>query len=156
VRAASAEDAELIREIALLYWDETEVECFDRTYDITRLPAWIATSDDQVAGALSYSVEPPRLVIVMLNVHPEFQGRRAARSLLAMVEHEARMAGIEKLAVATTNDDLPALYLYQRWGFVISDLSTGAMIKHHGAEEGGFARIPVRDEIRLEKALTRT
>jgi ribosomal protein S18 acetylase RimI-like enzyme len=155
VRPAGSDDKGLIRDLAIQYWGETEVECFGRTYEITTLPAWLAMSDDQVAGALSYSVEPRRLVIVMLNVHPEFQGRSAGRSLLAVAEHEARSRGIESLVVATTNDDLPALYLYQRWGFVLNSVATGLVLAHHDHEETGFAGIPVRDEIRLEKTLTR-
>jgi len=156
VRRASAEDGDIVRAFALDYWGETRVACFGREYDVTSLPAWIATSESEAAGVLSYSVEQDRLVVVMLNVHPEFQGRTAARSLLALAEHEARSKGLARIVVATTNDDLPALYLYQRWGLVITEVVVGALLAHHGAEESGFAGIPVRDEIRLEKHLTAT
>lgn len=156
VRSATAEDAETIRAIALGYWGETQVGCFGREYDVMAIPAWMAIADGQCAGVLSYAVESDRLVVVMLNVHPEFQGRTAARSLLAMAEHEGRSRGLATIAVATTNDDLPALYLYQRWGFVIAEVVVGGLLAHHGAEEPGFAGIPVRDEVRLEKHLSRT
>ena len=153
VRAAEPADYAAIKEVALMYWDETEVECFDRTYDVTALPAWLAHSDGELAGMLSFAVEEDALTIVMLNVHPQHQGRRTARSLLAMAEHEARDRGLSRLLVATSNDDLPALYLYQRWGFSISDIKVGGILAHHGREEPGFAGIPVRDEVRLEKRL---
>lgn len=148
---AGPEDREAIRGMALTYWKETEVTCFDRTYDVTTLPAWLAYSDGEVAGVLSYAIEGDRLNIVMLNVHPEYQGRRTARSLLAAAEHEARVRGLSRLVVATSNDDLPSLYLYQRWGFVITDLRVGAILARHGREEPGFAGIAVRDEVRMEK-----
>nr|MBC7245110.1 GNAT family N-acetyltransferase [Chloroflexota bacterium] len=151
VRAAQPEDCATIKEMALMYWGETEVACFDRTYDILTLPALLACDDGKVAGMLSYALEEDRLVIVMLNVHPEYQGKRTARSLLAVAEREARARGLSRLVVATSNDDLPALYLYQRWGFVISEVKPGAILAHHGREERGFANIPVRDEIRLER-----
>ncbi|MBC7260953.1 MAG: GNAT family N-acetyltransferase [Chloroflexi bacterium] len=153
VRAAQPEDYDAIKEMALMYWGETEVVCFDQTYDILKLPALLAFSDDKLAGMLSYAIEGDRMTIVMLNVHPEFQGRRTARSLLAIAEREARNRGLSRLVVATSNDDLPALYLYQRWGFVISEIKPGAILAHHGREEPGFASIPVRDEIRLERKL---
>lgn len=153
VRAAQPGDYPVIREMALMYWGETEVKCFDRHYDVLALPALLAFSDEQVAGVLSYALEEDRLNIVMLNVHPEYQGRRTARSLLAMAEAEARAHGLSRLVVATSNDDLPALYLYQRWGFVITEVKPGAILAHHGREEPGFAHIPVRDEIRLERRL---
>ncbi len=137
-----------------MYWGETEMECFDRNYDVLTLPALLAWSDAAVAGALSFAVEQDRVNIVMLNVHPEYQGRRTARSLLAAVEACAREERVSRLVVATTNDDLPALYLYQRLGFVISEVKPGAVLTHHGGEELGFASIPVRDEIRLERRVT--
>ena len=153
VRPAGENDYPTIEQLALMYWGETEVECFDRAFDVMSLPAYLAHSGSDLAGALSYAVQEDRLIIVMLNVHPEYQGRRTARCLLAAAEEEARRRKLSRLAVATTNDDLPALYLYQRWGFVISEIKAAALVAHHGGEEPGFAGIPVRDEIRLERRL---
>jgi GNAT superfamily N-acetyltransferase len=151
VRQAGPEDCATVRDLAMMYWGETQVECFDRTFDVAQLPAFVAHSDGEVAGVLSFAVVEGQMIIVMLNVHPEFQGRHTARSLLARAEREARSRGLFRLVVTTTNDDLPALYLYQRWGFVITEVRSGAILAHHGREEPGFAAIPVRDEIRLEK-----
>lgn len=153
VRAAQPADYATIKEMALTYWQETEVVCFDQTYDVLALPALLARSDADVAGVLSYALEGNRLNVVLLTVHPQFQGKRVARSLLAVVEEEARARSMSRLVVATSNDDLPALYLYQRLGFVLTQIKTGAILAHHGREERGFAGIPVRDEIRLEKRL---
>jgi GNAT superfamily N-acetyltransferase len=153
VRAAEPNDRHSIADLARMYWGELEVECFGSIYDVASLPAFLAYSEDDVAGVLSYAVEGDHLTIVMLNVHPEFQGRRTARSLLAAAEAEARRQGLARLVVATSNDDLPALYVYQRWGFVITEVVPGAILAHHGREELGFAAIPVRDEIRLELPL---
>lgn len=58
-----------------------------------------------------------------------------------------------RLVVATSNDDVPALYLYQRLGFVLTGIKVGAILRHHGGEERGFAGIPVRDELQLERRL---
>jgi len=154
VRAASADDRQAIAQVAMMYWDELEVDCFGSEYDVTALPAFVACSGEGLAGVLSYAVEGDELKIVMLNVHPEFQGRLAARSLLAAAEAEARNRGLSRLLVATSNDDLPALYVYQRWGFVITEVVVGAILAHHGRDETGFAAIPARDEIRLELPLT--
>jgi ribosomal protein S18 acetylase RimI-like enzyme len=65
----------------------------------------------------------------------------------------ARAEGAERLIVATTNDDLPALGLYQRLGFTITQVLVGKLLEHHGGVELGFAGIPVRDEIQLELRL---
>lgn len=156
VRSARAEDYDSIEEMAMMYWHETQAECFDRTYSVLHLPAFLAMSEDIVAGLLSYALEKDddRLNIIMLNVHPEYQGRHVARCLLARAEEEARAHHLSRLVVATSNDDLPALYVYQRWGFVITEVKTGAILEHHGGDEDGFASIPVRDEIRLAKWLS--
>jgi ribosomal protein S18 acetylase RimI-like enzyme len=153
VRAAEPRDQEAIAGIAESYWGELEVECFGLTYDLAALPAFVACSGSDLAGVLSYALEGDRLTIVMVNVLPEFQGRSTARALLAAAEAEARKRGLARLVVATSNDDLPALYLYQRWGFAITEVVPGAILTHHGREERGFAAIPVRDEIRLELLL---
>ena len=156
VRAARKDDYSTIKELSLTYWGETEVECFDRNYNVLALPAFLAFSDDRVAGMLSYALEDDRLNVVLLNVRPEYQGRHTARCLFAAAEKEACAHGLSRLVVATSNDDLPALYVYQRWGFVITGVKPGAILAHHGCEERGFASIPVRDEIRLEKRLNCT
>jgi len=58
------------------------------------------------------------------------------------------------MVFATTNDNLPALYFYQRRGWVITELVAGSMVPHAKLPGGrGFAGIPVRDEVRLEKRL---
>jgi GNAT superfamily N-acetyltransferase len=156
VRHACSADHDQIREMALMYWEETDVDCFGRTYDLLQAPALVVECDGELAGVLSYWVEEDddRLNVVMLNVHPQFQGRRAARSLLEELEREARSRKLSRLVVATSNDDLPALYVYQRCGFHITGIVPGAVLAHHGCEEVGFACIPVRDEIRLEKCLS--
>jgi len=153
VRPSEPDDHDAITEVAKTYWAELEVECFGSTYDVPALPAFVAYSGSEVAGVLSYAIEGDRLTIVMVNVHPEFQGRNTARALFAAAEGEARKRGLARLVIATSNDDLPALYLYQRWGFVITEVVPGAILAHHGREERGFAAIPVRDEIRLELLL---
>ncbi len=155
VRPAGAGDREAIRQVALRYWEETEVDCFGRTYDLLSAPALLAMADDEVAGVLSYVMETDedRLNVVMLNVHAKYHGRHAARSLLVAAEEIARTHDVSRLVVATSNDDLPALYLYQRCGFVLTEIVPCAILRHHGHVEAGFAGIPVRDEIHLERTV---
>ena len=88
-----------------------------------------------------------------LSVLPDYQGFGAGRALIAAVEEAARTQGLARVIVATSNDDLPALYLYQRCGFRLTGVAVEHLVEHHGGEEPGFAGIPVRDEIQLEKHL---
>ena len=131
------------------FWGETEVHCFDKTYDITALPAYVARVGKTIVGALSFAIESGQLIIVLLNVLPDFQGQGYAARLIEAAVGEAKNRGLSRLSVATSNDDLPALYVYQRNGFTITGARLGEILRHHGGEETGFAGIPVRDELRL-------
>jgi ribosomal protein S18 acetylase RimI-like enzyme len=160
-RALPAEQGR-IETLALYFWGETVVDCFDRQYDVMACPAFVACDGDEVVGFAGYAVEEAwgALVLVMLNVLPGCQGRGGGRALLDAVCREARARGLARVLVVTTNDDLPALSLYQRYGFGIVEVLPGRVAEDHAAEEGsasrepvGFAGIPVRDEIRLELQL---
>ena len=103
------------------------MDCFDRQYDVMACPAFVACDGDEVVGAAPFAVEEAwnAIVLVMLNVLPDYQGRGGGRSLLDAVCEEAKERGLARVLVATTNDDLPALALYQRYGFRITEIVTG-------------------------------
>jgi len=159
IREATPADHPRIEELALYFWDETVVDCFDRRYDAMACPAFLACDAGEIVGAASFAVEEAwnAAVLVMLHVLPEHQGRGGGRSLVQAVCNEARERGMARVIVATTNDDLPALSLYQRCGFRITEIVLGRVAEDHalegrlaGSELTGFAGIPVRDEVRLE------
>ena len=155
IRPATPVDRPSIAELAEYFWGEVEVECFDRTYQVDALPATVACEGDEIVGVASYALEDEEKTVnlVMLNVLPRGQGRGASREMIAAVTSVGRTEGAERIVVATTNDDLPALALYQRLGFTITATLTGKLLEHHGGIEPGFAGIPVRDEIRMELRL---
>ena len=156
IRPASPADYHRIEELSLYFWDETVVDCFDRQYDVLACPAFLVCDGDDVVGAAPYAAEDAwdAIVLVMLNVLPDYQGRGGGRSLLDAVREEAQQRGLARVLVATTNDDLPALALYQRYGFRITEIVTGRVAEDHSAMLTGFAGIPVRDEVRLEYQLS--
>ena len=67
------------------------------------------------------------------------------------IRQEAKRRGLPAIRVTTTNDNIPALALYQTAGFRIESVGLGCVARHHGREERGWRRLPVRDEIRLVK-----
>jgi ribosomal protein S18 acetylase RimI-like enzyme len=153
IRPAVSADRARIAELADHFWGEIEVECFGRSYPVGALPATVACDGDEIVGFASYAREGDAVNLVMLNVLPRWQGRGAACALIAAVTEVARAEGAARVIVATTNDDLPALGLYQRLGFTITEVRAGKLLEHHGGIELGFAGIPVRDEIRMELRL---
>ena len=153
IRPATPDDRTRIGELADYFWDEVEVECFDRSYRVDELPAYVACGEEEAVGVVCYVREGDAFNLVMLNVLPEWQGRGAARGLIAAVIEEAQAEGADRIIVATTNDDLPVLGLYQRLGFTITRVLVGKLVEHHGGIEMGFDAIPIRDEIQLELLL---
>ncbi len=151
IRPAASDDRPIIRTLALYFWDEIEMDCFGRTYDMLELPSLLLCDGDAVAGCLTYSedVEDDALTIVMMNIFPEYNGRGGGRALIDAAEVIARERDLKKLRVATSNDNLLALYFYQRAGFRIVGVEVNVI--HEGIS--GFAGIPVRDEMQLERLL---
>jgi GNAT superfamily N-acetyltransferase len=77
-----------------------------------------------------------------------------ARVLLQHAEEVARGMNANRLLVKTSNDNIPALALYQKNGFRIIGIKIGGLVEHHGAELLGWEDIPIRDEVTLEKPLS--
>jgi ribosomal protein S18 acetylase RimI-like enzyme len=143
-----------IETLARYFWGETEVDCFGQSYDVLALPAFVVETDDDVVGCLVYAVEGEMMtVVMMLNVLPAHQGIGVGSRLLQAAIAEARSRGLAAIRVATTNDDLPALALYQKQGFRLTGLLPGLVAHHHGEELAGFSGIPIRDEIQLRLTL---
>jgi GNAT superfamily N-acetyltransferase len=151
IRPAEPSDYQRIKELSLYFWDETDVDCFGRQYDALVCPAFLACEGDQIVGVTSYAFEEEwdAVVVVMLNILPDWQGRDGGRGLLNAVHEKAKERTLGRLLVATSNDDLPAFALYQRYGFRIVEVLPGRITRHHGGEFPGFSDIPVRDEIRM-------
>ena len=153
IRPATSADQPRIAQLADYFWGETVVDSFDRNYQVDALPAYVACDEDEIIGVASYAREGDQTNLVLLNVLPQWQGRGAARDLIESVIEMMRAEGVKRIILSTTNDDLPALELYQRMGFVITGVAVGKLLEHHGGEEPGFAGIPVRDEIQMELKL---
>jgi ribosomal protein S18 acetylase RimI-like enzyme len=151
LRDAVASDRAGIEEICDRVWGETEIDAFGRTFDVLECDNIVAEADGKLAGLLSLAIDRGELAIVMLSVYPEHQGSGIGGSLLDAASARAEEAQLPLVKVATTNDDLPALYFYQRHGFVIYEIDTGSVVDHHGAVLSGFAGIPIRDEVRLRR-----
>jgi ribosomal protein S18 acetylase RimI-like enzyme len=153
IRNATPADRPRIAALADYFWGEVQVESFGRSYQVDVLPAFVACDEDEIVGVASYAREGDATNLVMLNVLPRWQGRGVARGLIAAVTKMTRAEGAKRVITATTNDDLPALGLYQRLGFTIIGILVGRLLEHHGGVELGFDGIPVRDEIQMELRL---
>jgi ribosomal protein S18 acetylase RimI-like enzyme len=113
-----------------------------------------ASMKGELAGALAYGLLPDALQVLALATDPMWQRTGVGGHLVAEAEAVARSHGLGRIVLATTNDNLPALYFYQRRDYVVTALVPGAILPHlKVTPAAGFGGIPIRDEIRLEKRL---
>lgn len=121
--------------------------------DPTPLRGFVAELDGGLAGLLTYEVRGDECEVVTINSLAE--GRGVGRALLDAVREEARRQGCRRLWLVTTNDNMRALRLYQRWGLRLSALRPGAVddsrrrLKPEISQTGDDG-IPIRDELELE------
>ena len=153
VREATDDDRRAARELFNQDFGRTKIVAFGELMDIDEMPALVAVRHSTPSGALAYRLLGDALHVVALATDPMWQRSGVAAYLLAEAELLARRLKLGRLLVATTNDNLPALYFYQRHGYRLTELIPNSVADHTHQEEAGFAGIPVRDEVRLEKRL---
>jgi ribosomal protein S18 acetylase RimI-like enzyme len=155
VLVREATDADRMAARALFQEDfgRTKVVAFGEVMDLDQMPALVAVMAAAPAGALAYRLLGDALHIVALATDPTWQRSGVGGHLLAEAELLARRLALQRVVVSTTNDNLPALYFYQRRGYRLIELVPDSVIAHTKQQVPGFAGIPVRDEVRLEKTL---
>jgi GNAT superfamily N-acetyltransferase len=154
VREATDQDREAVTNLFLRDFGRTKIVAFGTVMSLEEGPALVAELNGELAGALGYRLREDALQIVALATEAEWQRSGVGGHLVAQAEALARRLRLAKTVFCATNDNLPALYFYQRCGYVISAVEVGSLldIVPPGAPSG-FAGISPRDEIRLEKRL---
>jgi ribosomal protein S18 acetylase RimI-like enzyme len=77
-----------------------------------------------LAGVLSYSLEQETLTIQRLVVHPTYTGRGIGQALLRELIHQHTY--IKTFTVSTAEKNIPAVKLYEKHGFEITQRHTTA------------------------------
>ena len=153
VREATDADRPAVRALMEQDFGRTKIVAFGEVMDIDAIPALVAIMYAEPSGALAYRLLGDALHVVALATDPMWQRSGVGGHLLAEAELLARRLNLTRIVVATTNDNLPSLYFYQRRGYRLTDLVPNSVAEHTHQQVAGFAGIPVRDEIRLEKRL---
>jgi NAD(P)-dependent dehydrogenase (short-subunit alcohol dehydrogenase family)/ribosomal protein S18 acetylase RimI-like enzyme len=126
--------------------------------DFRALPGFVARIAGRPAGLVTYAIRGDACEVVTLNsLEP---GRGVARALLDAVRAAATAAGCTRLWLITSNDNLRALRLYQRWGLELVALHRDAVNRSRatlkpGISERGEDGIPIAHELELELRLDR-
>ncbi|HEY7421766.1 MAG TPA: GNAT family N-acetyltransferase [Gaiellaceae bacterium] len=137
-------------------WSEPVVARLGELLDPSELPGFVALLDGERAGLATYAVRGDECELVTIRSLRE--GLGIGRALLDAARRVAVDAGCTRLWLITTNDNLRALKLYQRWGMEI------VAFHRHGVTEArrnlkpsiserGADGIPIAHEFELELRL---
>jgi GNAT superfamily N-acetyltransferase len=156
VRPLAADDRAWAVQVETDSWSKPVVARLGELVDPTQLPGFIAFLDGQRAGLASYAVRGEECELVTIRSLRE--GRGVGRALLDAVRDAAAAAGCTRLWLITTNDNLRALELCQRWGMEIVAFHRHAVTeaRRHlkpSIPERGAHGIPIAHELELELRL---
>ncbi|MFH0981448.1 MAG: GNAT family N-acetyltransferase [Planctomycetota bacterium] len=151
-RRIQDEDRPAIAEFIERHWSNKMVMSRGRCYYPHQENGVIEWRDGRIVGLVTWLREGDDLQLLTLNSVLEGQGIGSALTLLAI--EEARRGGVRKIWLTTTNDNLPAIGLYQRLGFRMTAVNVGAVDEARKTKpqiaETGYKGIPIHDEVVLE------
>jgi ribosomal protein S18 acetylase RimI-like enzyme len=156
VRPLTESDRPWALQIEADSWSQPLVARLGELVDPTGLPGFVALLDGRPAGLASYAVRGDECELVTIKSLRE--GRGVGRALLDAVRDAAFEAGCTRLWLVTTNDNLRALELYQRFGMEIVAFHRHAVTeaRRHlkpSIPERGAHGIPIAHELELELRL---
>jgi GNAT superfamily N-acetyltransferase len=155
VRPVRADDAAVVARLVGQRWGGNVV-VHGVEYHPVKLPGFLAVQGRKVVGLVTYKLGKKAWEIVTIDSWKPGEG--VGTALLDAVREAAKDAGVTRLWLVTTNDNLDALRFYQRREFRLVAVRPGAVdaaraIKPSIPAEGAFD-IPIRDELELELILT--
>jgi ribosomal protein S18 acetylase RimI-like enzyme len=157
LRRLRAEDRAVVVSLLEREWGAVEVVALSLcgVVDASTRPGWLAESDGEVVGLLTYLTSGDVVDIVTVNA---FTGGGVGAALIEALVADLRGTAA-RLRVTTTNDNTRALRFYQRAGFRLTALRPGAVEESRKIKpqipELGHDDIPIRDELELEMELSR-
>lgn len=154
VREASAVDREKALELFRRDFGHKQMVAYGEAVSLDDAAALVAETDGEIAGALAWRPFDGAFHILALATDPMWQRAGVGGHLVAEAELLGRRAGHPRMIVTITNDNLPALYFYQRQGYRVSAILRDSIAAHNREQQAvGFAGIPILDEIQLVKYL---
>ncbi|HKZ69774.1 MAG TPA: GNAT family N-acetyltransferase [Anaerolineales bacterium] len=155
LRPATDSDRPFLRQFMLEHWGGDMMLAHGETFYPAEHPAFIAESDGQAAGVITYWFRNGECEVTSLESLRREQGIGTA--LMNAVIAEAKKASCRRVWLITTNDNLNALRFYQKRGLRLAALYPGAVNESRKLKPQisliGENGIPLRDELELELPL---
>lgn len=124
-------------------------------YELIELPGIIAYENGKILGLLSYKKFNDYIEIISL--HSNIENIGIGSNLLTKIEEIAINIGKKRIKVITTNENLRALYFYQKKGYRITEILPNAVDKARTLKPTiplvGENGIEIKDEIVLKRKI---
>jgi ribosomal protein S18 acetylase RimI-like enzyme len=154
VREAAAADRPRAYDIFTREFGERQLVADGKPVSVEDGELLVGETEDGISGALAFRRLDGVLHVIALATDPLWQRSGLGGYLLAEAELLARRHALGHVRVTITNDNIPALYFYQRHGYRVSGVIAGAVASQpRNRDVTGFAGIPILDEIQLTKSL---
>src|SRR5919204_4444256 len=156
VRPLTESDREWAVQVEAASWSQPLVARLGELVDPTDLPGFVALLEGEPAGLATYAVRGEECELVTIRSLRE--GHGVGRALLAAVRDVALEEGCTRLWLVTTNDNVRALELYQRFGMEIVAFHRHAVTeaRRHlkpSIPQRGAHGIPIAHELVLDLRL---
>ena len=155
IRQIDQASREQINAIIIRQWYTLQMVVRGESVDLGSADGYYACENDQVVGVITYRLLGKEMEILSLDSFQENKGIGTA--LLNKAVRKAKEAGMEKIELITTNDNLPALRFYQKRGFDLARLYCNALDQARKIKPEipltGMDGIPLKHEIELEMIL---
>lgn len=153
MREAASDDRPRALEIFRREFGDRQLVAGGRPVSVEEGELLVGETEEGIAGALAWRRMEARLHIIALATDPLWQRSGVGGYLLAEAELLAKRQSFARVLVTITNDNIPALYFYQRRGYRVTAVlpDSVAAAQPQNRTRLGFAGIPIRDEIQLTK-----
>ena len=151
--ATTAADRDHAASLFKRHFGHTAMVAFGEPIAVDDAATLVAEAEQEIGAALAWRPMEAVFHIIALAPEPTWQRAGLGGHLVAEAELLARRESRPRVVVTLTNDNIPALYFYQRRGYRISAVRPDAVKRQTRTEASGFAGIPVLDEIQLVKDL---
>ncbi|MEF3302977.1 GNAT family N-acetyltransferase [Paenibacillus sp. GYB003] len=136
-------------------WGSPVLVSRGRVHRADRLDGFVCRRENELVGLVTYDIRLGHCEIVSLDSWLERQGVGGA--LVEAVVREARRQGCRRVWLITTNDNTAAMRFYQKRGFRMCALHTGAVAAARKLKPQiplvGYDGIPIDHEIEFEIVL---
>lgn len=152
IRPITADDRQAVNRFILDHWFSTDIVVRGEAVDATALSGFLASDGKNITGLITYRISMDDCEIMSLDSMTENRG--IGTELINKVIDTAKKYGCRRVIVTTTNDDIHAIYFYQRRGFDMERLYRNALdvsrkLKPQIPEKGDYD-LPIRHEIEFE------